>query len=160
MAWINPLTGQTYDNYSEFLDALAEAYLYWTIVQGKAAEKQRMVLSAIDEAIGKLDKTSGVVKVSGEHYDIKVTRKEYAKYPRERGATHPLEVLFNEYSEEMSELIRISIDEKGSKIVKLLGTTRNELSANLQDIATRISEVRVVAKGKPSIEITGGPTNG
>jgi len=151
MNWMNPLTGDEYQDALEYVDALIAAWHKVQVRKHQVANAEAAVIAALDEAAGEQQTQTGVVRLHGTAEVVKLTRRQNVRYEKERGARHPLSVLMNRYSA-LLPLVRVDYAESGEKLRKLLEkVSAGQGTEEEAELAAELEKVRVTTPGKPGV---------
>lgn len=145
----NPVTGQIYETDAERLDSLVDSWSQVLREEYEVNRKKKLLMAAIDTAVGNPGKTSGTVRALGINTEVKVVRRENVKYEKEAGAEHPLLTLVRKHRW-LSNMITLDVREK-SEIPKMIASPNGAEQAEVAEI---ISKIRVVSQGSPTIEVS------
>lgn len=142
----NPISNEEFDTKEELVESLSEEYCKVKAALFSATNREKQVLTLLDELAGMPEITKGKVTLQGKTVAVTLTRKENVSYPKDRGGEHPLRAILGQFPE-LGSMIRVSYAESGSKIAKLL---EEEPESPLAQI---ISEARKTTSGKLGVQI-------
>jgi hypothetical protein len=147
----NPVTDAEFKSFGEYIDSLTKSWQDLQIQQYQLDQSKAAILAVAVNAAKEAspDTVRGSVKLEGVVTQLKVVFKQSASYPRERGAVHPLRLLAQDFPE-LEDMIRVDIEESGSKIEKFL--ERGDYDDHERELAEKLRDIRIVKDGKPSLE--------
>lgn len=148
---VNPVTGDTFDQKEELVDALVESYNKAATEKYQADKEEREALDKLSELCGKPEKLKGTVTVLGHKNKVSIARKENVSYEYDRGEEHPLKGILREYPADMEDKVKISYGEQGSAMQKFLDA--ETLDPSLLGLRQKLEEVRCMKAGKPGITV-------
>lgn len=138
------------------LDRLALEYHSLKKRMAELSEKESEIVERLatlaDEHLASKgqEKKEGTITLKGENWDVKVQKRINIRYPKERGAAHPLVEAVVKFNE-LNDMVNISASERGKDIQKMMDRVSTEGPQN--DMEAHLAAIREETQGKPGITV-------